>query len=163
MFEMYRLSMNKKHNEARKKHNTKEYMAWTQMRARCFTKSRPDYDRYGGRGITVCERWNDYKNFLLDMGRAPSSRHSLDRVDTNGNYQPSNCRWATHKQQANNRRSSRFVTIGGVSHTLAEWAEIKRVKHRLITVRIWRGWDPVEAITTPVGPRHRPEKGYKWR
>ena len=81
---------------------TKEYWIWCRMRDRCRNENSSDYKYYGGRGITVCERWNDFLNFLADMGRAPIGR-SLDRIDNDGNYEPSNCRWATGQEQRRNR------------------------------------------------------------
>lgn len=89
-------------------HRTAEYHSWSGLKCRCLNPQARNYTNYGGRGIKVCDRWLDpkkgYKNFLKDMGRKPSSEHSLDRINVNGDYSPSNCRWATHKQQNNNRR-----------------------------------------------------------
>jgi hypothetical protein len=82
---------------------SREYRSWESMRRRCFRPNAPDYKWYGGRGIIVCYRWSKFENFLDDMGARPLHK-SLDRIDANGNYTPDNCRWATSKQQRNNRR-----------------------------------------------------------
>lgn len=87
---------------------TPEWLAWKAMRERCRRKGHVQYEDYGGRGIKVCARWNSFENFLTDMGKRPSDKHSLDRYPNNdGDYEPTNCRWATAKQQANNRRPKR--------------------------------------------------------
>jgi len=103
---------------------TKMYMVWVQMKQRCLNPNNRQWSRYGGRGIKVCARWeNDFNAFLSDMGEAPPGL-SLDRFpDNNGNYEPSNCRWATKSQQARNTRRNRFLTYNGETFTLTEWAE----------------------------------------
>jgi hypothetical protein len=84
-----------------------EYIVWVAMRKRCRNPQSPDYPRYGGRGINVCARWEDFGNFISDMGPRPSARHSIDRVNNDGNYEPGNCRWTTPDVQAANRKPPR--------------------------------------------------------
>lgn len=97
--------MREKHHHARKGLVTKTYSTWIGMLARCNSKSNASYRSYGGRGIKVCDRWKDFRNFLADMGQRPP-RKTLDRINPYGNYEPSNCRWATDKQQAENTRAA---------------------------------------------------------
>jgi transposase len=101
-----------------------EFGTWSHMWKRCIDKRVNSYPNYGGRGITVCERWRDFFVFVEDMGRKPEpySQWSLDRIDNDGNYEPDNCRWATKEQQVNNRSNTIYVTIGGKKKTESQWA-----------------------------------------
>ncbi len=111
--------------------NPREYRAWTHLKGRCYDKNDKSYHRYGGRGITVCDRWKEkpygFKNFLDDMGKKPGPGYSIDRIDNDGPYSPENCRWATAKEQANNRRArmdAQFYTYNDETKTLKEWSDI---------------------------------------
>jgi len=128
-------------------HKTKEYLAWKLMTQRCCDKNQKGYMRYGGRGIRICKRWRgSYLNFLADVGRAPSPRHSIGRIDNDGDYEPGNVRWETATQQANNRRSNHFIMINGAKHTIAEWSRITGINHGTIMTRIRRGYNPSDAV-----------------
>ncbi len=112
-----------------------EYRRWKDMRARCRNPNNTEFKNYGGRGITVCDRWNNFEVFLSDMGRKPEGT-TIDRIDVNGNYEPSNCRWATAQQQANNTRQNVWLEMDGERHTIAQWSVItglseSRINHRL--------------------------------
>lgn len=104
-----------KHGKSR----SRAYNSWSQMKYRCERESHVAFREYGERGITVCERWQSFENFLADMGNPPDG-HSLDRIDTNGNYEPGNCRWATPKQQVENRRNTVYVQHHGKKQTLVD-------------------------------------------
>lgn len=131
---------------------SKEYSAWYHMIRRCYYPETEFYHNYGGRGIIVCDRWlgdQGFDNFCQDMGVKPSSKHSLDRIDTNGNYEPKNCRWATLKEQARNRRTNKRLLLGGEEKTLVEWCEKFSADFLLVKDRLRDGWDLATALTTP--------------
>ena len=135
--------------KGKKHHNlssSKAWRAWFDMRRRCSDPTRKSYSRYGGRGIVVCKRWESFEMFLEDMGFPPSQGHSLDRIDTNGNYDPGNCRWATRKEQANNKSDSRLISIDGITKTVSQWSELSLVKRNTISARLDRGWEPRQAV-----------------
>lgn len=130
---------------------TPEYRAWASMKARCTNPSTENFPLYGGRGITVCERWRDFENFYADMGPRPSPKHSLDRWPNNdGDYEPSNCRWATSKQQTTNRRSNRLLSVDGSTKTLTEWARQASIGATTVRERLKRGWPTRKAVFHPV-------------
>jgi hypothetical protein len=137
-----------KHGEAAKR--TPEYRSWRAMRTRCENPNHHAYSKYGGRGIKVCERWKDYPNFLADMGRRPTLDHSLDRIDPDGNYEPNNCRWATSKQQINNRREEfhHHIEWQGERLTLSEAADRVGISNALMRWRI-ENWTVEKAMTQP--------------
>lgn len=116
----------------------KEYRSWRQMIYRCYSeKSGIQYERYGKRGISVCDRWlESFENFLIDMGEIPSSSHSIDRINNNGNYEPSNCRWATRQEQNKNRRTTIIVEINGETKCLKDWCLHYKLSYSCIRYRI---------------------------
>ena len=129
---------------------TAEHNIWKGIHDRCRRPSNKSFRNYGGRGIRVCERWGSFENFLADMGARPSAKHSVDRIDHEGDYEPRNCRWATPKQQARNSRRNRMLRIDGVERLLCEWSEVSGVPSALIWVRIDRlGWEEKRAVFTP--------------
>lgn len=131
---------------------SKEYRTWSNMRIRCYYTGSISYQNYGGRGIAVCSRWKDsFEAFLEDMGRAPSSKHMIERKNNNGNYEPENCVWATRKEQANNTRTNRILTFRGESKTLAQWSDEFNLCGSSITRRLRDGWSVEEALTIPMG------------
>lgn len=93
------------------------YQTWVGVLQRCTDPAQPNYENYGGRGVTVCERWKHFKNFVEDMGIRPSKNHSIDRIDVNGNYEPSNCKWSTRKEQNRNKRvyKTNKTGFGGIN------------------------------------------------
>ena len=128
---------------------SKEFTTYSAMKARCYDQKNKQYARYGGRGITVCERWLDsYMNFLSDMGRKPTPKHSLERMDTNGIYEPSNCVWATLEQQANNRSNNTRIEINGRTQNLTQWAKETGLNRTVILRRMKRGLSG-EALIEP--------------
>lgn len=134
---------------------TKVYRTWKSIRGRCYNKNNSEYFRYGARGIKVCKRWGIFENFYKDMGDPPTPDHSIDRIDNNGNYEPSNCRWATPKDQSSNRRSSVFLTYKGETKTVCEWSKLLNILDLTLYSRVKRGWTDEEVLSTPVRKSNR--------
>lgn len=131
---------------------SKEYGAWYAMLDRCYNDRCQAWPNYGGRGIKVCDEWlgdDGFENFFRDMKEASSPNHSLDRIDNSLGYSPDNCRWATAKTQARNRRSSKLITIGIETKTMVEWCEVYSINYLLVKDRLRDNWDPLKAFTTP--------------
>ncbi len=141
----------KKHGHNSRNNISPTYISWMAMRTRCSYPKHIAYPRYGGRGITVCARWNKFENFLADMGERPSGM-SLDRIDSDGNYQMDNCRWATVKQQQRNTKFTRKVEYKGEIVTLAELAERFGVDLQALRSRVNRNWEIDRALSVPVAP-----------
>lgn len=119
---------------------TPEYKTWRSMRNRCLHNSSPEFKNYGGRGIKICKRWDVFKNFLADMGLKPVGDYSIERINTNGNYEPSNCRWATRIEQASNKSNNHFISFQGKTKTIAQWSRYLKFKPSKIQNRLRLGW-----------------------
>lgn len=130
---------------------TKSWLAWRNMKSRCENPKDKRFNVYGARGVKVCERWQEFENFFADMGMPPSKNHSIDRIDVDGNYEPSNCRWVTQKTQQRNRSNNRIIEFNGKRQCLSQWAEEYGISQKRLRTRIERdGWDIEKALTTPL-------------
>ncbi len=136
------------------KKGTRVYKTWDSMKQRCYNSRHKSYEDYGGRGIIICERWlHSFENFLADMGE-PQRGQSIDRIDGNAGYYPENCRWATWREQASNRRGNTILTAFGESKTMSQWARDSRCAVDISTL-VWRvamsknPWPHESAIVTP--------------
>lgn len=146
-----------KHGHTRGGRSTPEYKAWESMRDRCSNADNAGYDKYGGRGISVCSRWSDsFSNFISDMGLRPSKSHSIDRIDNSLGYFPVNCKWATKQEQSDNRRVTVWHTSGGVTKPQTQWCRDLGGSRHLVDRRLRMGWAEEQALTTPAGQRRTP-------
>ena len=130
-------------------HGSTEWATWISMRQRCRDYRSSVWKKYGARGITICERWNTFVNFLQDMGKKPFPEAQIDRINNDGNYEPENCRWTSRKENCRNRRSTRFVTLNGITKSLAEWCDNAPVSYQTVHRRLRSGWSMVSALMTP--------------
>ncbi len=132
--------------------NSRLYRIWQNMKNRCYNPNVDRYDRYGGRGITVCEKWRDsfeaFYKWAIDNGY--SDELSIDRKDVNGNYTPDNCRWISMDKQADNKSNSRIFEYNGEAHTVSEWSKILDISRDIIWNRINRGWNIERVFTQPI-------------
>ena len=140
--------MYKRHGKSR----SPIYLCWQNIRQRCFNPKMPHYERYGGRGITVCDRWMVFENFVADMGERPPNM-TLERIDNDGPYSPENCRWATRKEQSNNRFCNVRITYNNETLTVAQWSERTGIHHNTISLRLEKRW-PTEKILDPTKNRN---------
>lgn len=151
--------MNSKHGETARGMSP-EYVSWVCLKQRCTNPKHPAFHNYGGKGVRICEQWagpEGFPRFLRDMGRKPTPGHTLDRIDSDGHYEPGNCRWSNWTEQGRNRRTNRVLTVGGETLCIAEWSERTGITQSNISNRLRDGWSADEAVTTPV--RLRRERG----
>lgn len=145
-------TMNLTHGDCRVGRRAPEYGVYRTMLSRCYNPNSEKYPLYGGRGIQVCSRWRGdggYERFLADMGRRPD-RCSIERENADGDYEPTNCRWATAREQANNTSRNRVIEWAGRRQTLADWSREIGIKPITIHMRLKDGWTVERALTTPL-------------
>lgn len=152
------LKRNTKHGHAVRGKMLPEYGIWCGIKERCYNPNEKAYKYYGGRGISMSQKWQDsFENFYTDMGPRPSENHSIDRINNDGNYEPSNCRWATDREQAQNQSTTRLMTYNGKTLTMTEWARTLNMSIQTLHSRLCRGWSDEKALSTPIiKPKKRP-------
>lgn len=138
------IARNTTHGESK----TNTYDRWVNMISRCHNQKCSTYAKYGAKGTIVCDRWRrSFEDFLADMGHPPTHKHTLDRINTRGNYEPSNCRWVLMKVQQNNRTNNNRILCHGKNMTLQEWSELTGIPRKTITNRLKRGMSPEDALS----------------
>lgn len=147
-----------KHGGARRGKELPEYWVWKSMMGRCYIPKITHYSYYGGKGITVVERWHSFINFFDDMGKRPTPLHTIDRIDGNAAYSPENCRWATRGEQVRNRMSTHWITLNGETKCLTDWARQYNIKPATLASRLTNGWDIIKALNTKVQIKHYTNK-----
>lgn len=150
------LSILKKCSTTHNMSDTRFYRVWTSMMARCNRPSSYAYHRYGGRGIKVCERWHKFENFMEDMHISyedhvnSNNNTSIDRINVDGDYDPSNCKWITHKEQQNNRANNRLIEVDGIVDTVSNTSQRYGVDPEMVYNRLKRGWNWERIVTQPL-------------
>lgn len=135
---------------------SREYWVWANLNQRCRDQKQKSYKNYGGRGISVCERWKtSFEAFFADMGPRPSALHSIERKNNEGPYSPENCVWAIKITQQRNTRTNVFISYRGVTKCIAEWAPIVGLKQTTLAARLRHGWSTEKAMTEPLRVRNR--------
>lgn len=135
-----------------------EWRSWIAMRQRCFNEKSQAFRYYGGRGISVCDAWrDDFATFVADIGRAPSAKHTVDRLDPNGHYEPLNCVWATPLEQGASRRNNVMLEAMGERFHVSEWARRTGIPEDCLRTRVRRGWAHERAVTELV-QQHSPRR-----
>ena len=130
------------------KSKSREYQSWQHMKGRCTRQTNQNYADYGGRGIVICDRWQNFETFLADMGPAPAGA-TIDRIDNNGNYEPANCRWASRYDQSRNKRNTVHLTLGDRTQHITAWARELGMAPATLRLRLRNGWSMDRALTTP--------------
>lgn len=138
------------------KTKTAEYGIWAGMMARCFNPNNDHYNSYGARGIKVCDKWKEFINFFNDMGLRPSDAYSIDRINVNGNYELSNCRWILKVEQQRNTQKSIHITWQGTTMCLREWAAKLGIEYKMLWARLKNGWSVAQAFTASTRERGVP-------
>jgi hypothetical protein len=136
-----------KHGHASRSTRSSTYSTWNGMKNRCNVESNFKYPAYGAKGIKICDRWNDFANFLSDMGEKPEGM-TLDRIDGTKGYSPENCRWATPYQQSHNIKTNKYLTINGISKQISEWSEESGISKFVIAYRYKAGWPHDKMFST---------------
>lgn len=135
------------HGRAKRKATLPEYEVWVQMKGKCFRQTHEAYKNYGARGITVCEEWrNNFQAFYDHVGPRASPKHTIERINNNGNYEPGNVKWATRHEQNRNQRSNVYLTVDGVTKCVADWEASSGTKRTTIYTRVKAGWDDRSAV-----------------
>jgi hypothetical protein len=129
---------------------TPTYKIWRDMKTRCQNKNSSGYPKYGAKGVTVCQRWQTFENFLADMGEQPQPGYTIERRENGKGYTPDNCLWIPKAEQARNKTTNHRITANGETKTLADWARALNTDHTTLLGRLARGWPEEEAVTRPV-------------